>query len=208
MTSESTNMLRLGLVAVLGLGLSVGLLGCGDQSNGQTGGQNRGHDHDHDHDHEIVDVDRLVAVMRPTEGNSAQGVVIFERVNGEVRATARISGLNPGQQHAIHVHAYGDDRSDDGTSTGGHYNPEGHDHGLPDESQRHAGDLGNLSADDEGNAEYEIVVENVTIAGTYNPIIGRAVIIHAEADDGSQPTGAAGARIASGIIGVANPEIE
>ena len=39
-----------------------------------------------------------------------------------------------------------------------------------------------------------------------NPIVGHGVIVHAKRDDGGQPTGNAGARIAQGVIGVAKPE--
>jgi Cu-Zn family superoxide dismutase len=90
-------------------------------------------------------------------------------------------------------------------SAGGHYNPENHPHALPDSSNRHAGDLGNLQADDQGKAHYEITVDNISVAGTKNPIIGRGVIVHAKPDDGGQPVGNAGGRIACGVIGVANP---
>ena len=48
------------------------------------------------------------------------------------------------------------------------------------------------------------VPKNVTVAGLKNPIIGRGVIVHAKMDDGGQPVGNAGARIACGVIGVAN----
>jgi Cu-Zn family superoxide dismutase len=48
-----------------------------------------------------------------------------------------------------------------------------------------------------------ITVPDITINGTLNPIIGRGVIIHAGRDDGGQPTGNAGGRIAQGVIGVA-----
>ncbi|MCP5412982.1 MAG: superoxide dismutase family protein, partial [Alphaproteobacteria bacterium] len=68
---------------------------------------------------------------------------------------------------------------------------------------RHAGDLGNLTADATGKATYEIVVDNISIAGPHNPILGRGVIIHAKPDDGGQPVGNAGGRIACGVIGVA-----
>ena len=59
--------------------------------------------------------------------------------------------------------------------------------------------------DDQGKAHYELTVSNVSIAGTKNPIIGRGVIVHAKIDDGSQPVGNAGGRIACGVIGFANP---
>jgi Cu-Zn family superoxide dismutase len=65
--------------------------------------------------------------------------------------------------------------------------------------------LGNVQADSEGKAHYEITVENISILGQKNPIIGRAVVVHAKPDDGSQPVGNAGARIGCGVIGVANP---
>ena len=83
-------------------------------------------------------------------------------------------------------------------------------HGMPIEVQvgkemRHAGDLGNLTADNDGKAHYEITVSNISVAGMKNPIIGRGVIVHAKVDDGSQPVGNAGGRIACGVIGVANP---
>ena len=31
-------------------------------------------------------------------------------------------------------------------STGGHYNPKGHDHAAPEKKKRHIGDLGNVEA--------------------------------------------------------------
>lgn len=148
----------------------------------------------------------LVAVMHPTEGNSTQGVVRFMKVDGGVKVVARIGGLSPNGTHAIHVHEFGDATDKSGKSAGGHYNPEGHDHGLPETDHRHAGDLGNLKADANGNANYTIVVKNVSLSGKHNPIIGRGVIIHAKADDGGQPTGNAGARISIGVIGVAKTE--
>src|SRR2546426_7649382 len=48
--------------------------------------------------------------------------------------------------------------------------------------------------------------DNISIAGTKNPIIGRGVIVHAKVDDGGQPVGNAGARIACGVIGVRSEE--
>jgi len=146
----------------------------------------------------------LVAVMTATAGNKAQGTVTFTGTKDGIQVDAIITGLTPGD-HAIHIHQYGDLRKQDGKGTGGHYNPEGHDHALPSTEMRHAGDLGNLSADADGNASYSITIDNVTLAGTHNPIIGRGVIIHAKVDDGGQPTGNAGARVSQGVIGYSQP---
>ena len=122
-----------------------------------------------------------------------------------MKVVADLEGLNANQKHAFHIHQYGDCSAPDATSAGGHYNPEGHQHGLPDAQNRHAGDLGNVQADADGKAHYEITVSNVSIMGHMNPILGRGVIVHAKVDDGGQPVGNAGARIACGVIGVANP---
>jgi len=149
-------------------------------------------------------VDHLVAVMMPTEGNAVRGTVHFKEVKDGVHITGEFSGLNPNAKHAIHIHEFGDLTKDDGTSAGGHYNPEGHDHALPDSKARHAGDLGNLETDSDGNATLDMTVDNITLVDLENPIIGRGMIIHAKMDDGGQPTGNAGARIAYGVIGIAH----
>jgi Cu-Zn family superoxide dismutase len=146
-----------------------------------------------------------VAVLHPTAGQHCQGVVRFTGEGDGVKVVADLEGLTPGQKHAFHIHQYGDCSSPDGMSAGGHYNPEKHQHGLPETENRHAGDLGNVQADQDGKAHYEITVHNITVGGAKNPILGRAVIVHAKVDDGGQPTGNAGGRIACGVIGVANP---
>lgn len=148
-------------------------------------------------------ISQAIAVVRPTSGNSCQGTVRFIQDGNSVRVVAEIHGLNPNAQHAIHIHQFGDASGADGKTAGGHYNPEKHDHALPGKMIRHAGDLGNLSADASGRAHYELKVDNISIAGLKNPIIGRGVIVHAKADDGGQPTGNAGPRIGCGVVGIA-----
>ena len=155
----------------------------------------------------IVDATELVAVLSPTEGNQAAGVATFKSAGkGKVEVKADISGLSPNSKHAIHVHQYGDLTSKDGKSAGDHYNPLGHQHALPDQKVRHAGDFGNLEADANGNATMTLVVSNISLAGQLSPVIGRALVVHAKVDDGGQPSGNAGDRIAVGVIGVRNPK--
>jgi Cu-Zn family superoxide dismutase len=148
---------------------------------------------------------QAMAVLQPTANSKCHGVVHFTQEGDSVKVVADLEGLNPSQKHAFHIHQFGDCSGADGMSAGGHYNPEGHQHGLPDSPSHHAGDLGNVQADADGKAHYEITISNVTIAGSKNPILGRGVIVHAKVDDGGQPVGNAGARIACGVIGAANP---
>lgn len=145
---------------------------------------------------------RAIAVLHPTKGNSVSGVVKFEAVEGGVRVVADISGLAPGK-HGFHIHEYGDCSADDGTSAGGHFNPSGMPHSMPASEQRHVGDLGNVEADKDGKARLDYVDAMIALTGT-NSIIGRSVVVHEKEDDlKTQPTGAAGARVACGVIGIA-----
>ena len=155
---------------------------------------------------ETSPINEAVAVIHPTAGQQCHGIVRFKQDGDSVKVVADLQGLNAGQKHAFHIHQYGDCSAPDAMSAGGHYNPEGHQHGLPDKQNRHAGDLGNLQADDQGNAHYEFTIDNVSVSGQKNPIIGRAVIVHAKVDDGGQPVGNAGSRIGCGVIGIANPK--
>jgi len=177
-------------LTVLSLGVLLIVAGCAQQ-NQMSGEQ--------------AVVSQAVTVMHPTQGNSVQGVVTFTKVDNGIRIVADISGLTPGK-HGFHIHQYGDCRAADGTSAGGHFNPHNVPHAGPNDTPRHVGDLGNLEADQNGNAHYDRVDQVVAFSGE-NDIIGRGVIIHAGEDDlTSQPTGAAGPRVACGVIGVANPD--
>ncbi|MEO6462287.1 MAG: superoxide dismutase family protein, partial [Candidatus Eisenbacteria bacterium] len=110
------------------------------------------------------------APIAPTLGNECKGIVMFyEQRDGTMRIVADLEGLMPGQTHAMHVHEKGDCSSADGMSAGGHYNPEDHPHSLPPHEPRHAGDLGNVTADGQGKAHYELTVDDLTIRGARNP---------------------------------------
>lgn len=151
-------------------------------------------------------------VLNSLGDSGVKGTVTFtetERTNSDgstQRATViryNITGLTPGETRGFHIHEHGDCASDDGMSAGGHFNPEGHDHGDLESHDSHAGDLGNITADEHGSAQGKI--ENVTKitldkkADTY--FVGRSVIVHEQEDDlESQPTGDAGGRVACGVI--------
>ena len=143
-----------------------------------------------------------IAVLHPTEGNDVHGVVTFTKVADGVKVSADVRGLTPGK-HGFHIHQYGDCSAPDGTSAGGHFSPMNMKHGAPTDQERHEGDMGNIVADSTGVATLDWVDSRLSFSGP-NSIIGRGVIVHAGEDDlKSQPTGAAGARVACGVIGIA-----
>ena len=62
-----------------------------------------------------------------------------------------LTGLSKGT-HAIHIHEKADCSSEDGKSSGGHWNPTFENHGAwGGESGYHRGDIGNFQADADGN---------------------------------------------------------
>lgn len=153
------------------------------------------------------EIEKAAAVLHPTEGNNAAGVVVFTLTDQGVQVEATVTGLEPDTRHGFHIHQYGDCRAPDGTSAGGHYNPSGEEHGAPSDDIRHMGDLGNLPANAQGTASADFIDTHVKLNGP-NSILGRGMILHAGEDDlTTQPTGAAGARLACGVIGIANPEV-
>lgn len=142
------------------------------------------------------------ATLKPTEGNSVAGELSFTPADDGVRVTGTLSGLSPGK-HGFHIHEKGDCSAPDGTSAGGHFNPDGVDHGQISADPHHAGDSNNITADADGKATVDQMLSaNVDIGkGDKYDILGKAVIVHEKADDyKTQPTGDAGGRLACGVI--------
>lgn len=181
------------------IALSVAFAGCAQQGN-----QNSDDSSDAMSESQN-EVNEAVAQLHSTDGNEILGTVTFLQTEEGVTVTANINGLETGK-HGFHIHQYGDCTAEDQTSAGGHYNPYNTEHGAPTDTERHMGDMGNLPINEEGygNLTY---TDNVIELNGPNSIIGRAVIIHGGTDDfTSQPSGAAGPRLACGVIGIANPD--
>lgn len=145
--------------------------------------------------------ERLMARARlqSAPGMGVDGQVLFRETDQGVRLEVVVHGLTPGQ-HGFHIHETGDCSAPDFESAGGHFAPTGHAHGAPGASS-HAGDLGNIEADEDGTVETVIMARYVELGPGQRSIAGRAIVIHAEPDDFvSQPSGAAGARVACGVI--------
>ena len=119
---------------------------------------------------------------------------------GGVRVEGVLSGLTPNEKHGFHVHQNGDCSDPEGKSAGPHFNPSEKEHGDI-AADSHVGDLGNISADDQGRGTVNVVKTNATLGTDDHSYIGHAVVVHAKADDlHSQPAGDSGGRVACGVI--------
>lgn len=148
-------------------------------------------------------VTRAVATLSPTAGNSATGTVRFAASPGgaKIQVVADVQKLPPGR-HAFHVHVLGDCSAPDAASAGPHFNFSGSSLVPPADARRILGDLGELAADANGVAKLRATIEHATLQGPYS-IIGRAIVVHAGPNDLSKPPdGAAGPRLACGVIGI------
>jgi Cu-Zn family superoxide dismutase len=166
--------------------------GCGSSDQGETADQAAA---------DGTPVRRATAWVNPTEGYEGGGSAIFinegERVDLQVSFQKMESGV-----HALHVHEIGDCSAPDGSSAGGHWNPMGHEHGKWGEGSFHLGDVGNITIGEDGEGTLSFSSEHWTMGtGADNDVMGKALIVHAGVDDfTTQPTGAAGKRIACGVI--------
>jgi len=147
-----------------------------------------------------------VAEMKPTTAAgpanlNPTGTVRFTQIGASrVLVEAQISGLKPNSEHGFHVHAV-PDCSGDGTKTGAHFNPDGHPHGNPGHTLRHAGAMFNLKTDAAGVGTTRQEVDTITLAGGKYSIVGMPLITHRDPDDYvSQPLGNAGPRVSCGLI--------
>ncbi|MCX7032637.1 MAG: superoxide dismutase family protein [Arenimonas sp.] len=141
--------------------------------------------------------------LMPVGDSGVSGELRFEVDNGGVRVTGSFTGLKPGATHAFHIHEFGNCTAADGSSAGGHFNPSAQAHGNREGGgEHHAGDIPNQVAGPDGVAAVDQRLDGLQIGGGGDfDIIGRGVIVHADADDyTTQPTGNAGGRIACGVI--------
>lgn len=130
-------------------------------------------------------------------------VKITQLKRGGVEISVKVSELTPGT-HAMHFHEFGKCDAPDYTSAGGHYNPAGVAHGQVEDGP-HAGDMMNVEVAADGTGDFEVKNMKVSLRGGDLPALmdsdGTALIIHGGADDyTSQPSGAAGPRVACAVI--------
>jgi superoxide dismutase, Cu-Zn family len=127
------------------------------------------------------------------------GSATLQQTNTGVLIRLELDGARPGTR-AFHIHETGRCEPPTFQSAGGHYNPDGRQHGMNNPHGKHAGDLPNLHIPEDGQLTIEVLAPTVTLAELLAGD-GTALVIHEGVDDyQSDPTGEAGGRYACGVI--------
>jgi len=143
------------------------------------------------------------ATMMDQSGATLGTLDLTDR-DGGIHVTGELTGV-PNGEHGFHIHETGIcDASVEFESAGGHFNPTDRDHGHENPDGPHAGDLPNITADDDGNAIIDVHTAGATIAPGSTSIDdadGAALVLHADPDDHvTDPAGNSGERIACAVI--------
>lgn len=146
--------------------------------------------------------EKAVAELKAADGTSL-GRAEFIGTAAGVLIRLKLSGLTPGP-HGLRIHETGRCEGDF-SSAGGIYNPLGAAHGFLSEAGPMAGDLPNVVAGANGEAEADILTPLITLSKDGEEVLidedGASLVLLEKADDYiSEPDGNAGARIACGAL--------
>lgn len=152
---------------------------------------------------ESNEIIKMEIPLTSKSGSNVKGTVVISEEKGQVLFEANLTGLTPGM-HAIHLHEKADCSSDDGKSSGGHWNPTFKPHGKwGSQAGYHKGDIGNFKVSEDGLGSISMITDEwcVGCGDETKDITGKAIIVHQGTDDyTSQPSGAAGKRVSCGGI--------
>jgi Cu-Zn family superoxide dismutase len=146
-----------------------------------------------------------VARLESADDPKISGTATFIQLADAVRVVIDVAGVGKPGPHGLHLHENGKCERDPAgkqhyTTAGGHFNPTAAPHACPDATSHHAGDFGNIDIQADGSGHYVRVTALLALAGPSSPV-GRALILHAGADDcKTQPAGGSGDRLACGVV--------
>lgn len=130
-------------------------------------------------------------------------VTLNETASGMVLVQIELTGVPEGVR-AVHLHEVGDCSATDFSSAGGHIAGD-HDHGFLAANGPHPGDMPNATIGADGVLKSEVVLASLDLEAMIADVDGASFVMHDGVDDyTSQPSGAAGSRIACGVFEVAS----
>ena len=145
------------------------------------------------------------ADLEDPDGNPVGEAAFVEGPNGvTINVTIRQGqqALDPGE-YGIHIHETGD-ITPDFEAAGEHFNPTNAQHGFSNPEGPHAGDLENITINQDGSSTYTTRTDRITLSRGERSILdsdGSALVIHQSADDyQTDPSGESGDRVAAGVI--------
>jgi Cu-Zn family superoxide dismutase len=142
------------------------------------------------------------AELKSRDGQTVGHARLSYTPNG-VLVTVTLSHI-PAGEHAFHIHEAGRCEPPTFESAGGHFNPLNAKHGFLNTKGPHAGDLPNITLPATGRLRFEFIAERVAFHSGDRGLLdvdGSALVVHAKADDyATDPAGAAGERIACGVV--------
>ena len=138
------------------------------------------------------------------KGEPAGSATLKQKKNG-VEVKVSLENI-PFGDHGVHIHQNAVCEAPDFKSAGGHFNPDGKQHGFANPAGHHAGDTPtnvNVGEDHKGSASWMLTA--VTLQpGAPNSLLsngGTSLMVHEHADDmKTDPSGNSGNRIACGVI--------
>ncbi|MCC6557168.1 MAG: superoxide dismutase family protein [Polyangiaceae bacterium] len=140
-------------------------------------------------------------------GGRTVGTLTIDETPQGVLIRGDLSGLPPGT-HGFHIHETGA-CSPTFQAAGDHFNPTGASHGFRSKGGPHLGDLPSLRVPAGGRAPVEAFAPGVTLGEGPRSLVagdGTAIVVHAQPDDyQTDPAGAAGQRIACGVVRPGGP---
>jgi Cu-Zn family superoxide dismutase len=140
------------------------------------------------------------ATLSGKSGSKVEGKVEFSKIPTGLKVSYELRNLPENKTLGFHIHEKGDCSSPDGKSAGNHYVKIGEPGtgSSKDFPEKYAGDLPSVTSDATGSARGTFTIPQISI-DEKNPILDRAVIIHAGPDDVSKKSAS---RIACGVIRV------